>query len=866
MATIKRHLVYLTLTIIASLNCQAQLRYNVYVTNDKGIALENVIVYSFALRKNAESAYKEGLSRKDEGYLFNTKRHNVVDEGRTDSEGKCAVKAYEAGAIILDGGDCKQGLYHFKGPYYIDDYRNKADQTDYTIRLTLTGEDYGAKTDKKWKVGDEIKLKQLDKTAVPMMAEAGGGIERMGKNYIRIKRDIDIDGEYARDDARFVAFPIIRYLDHPDSVTYMPPTIVDGLDYARTTERRMSYDPSHDPLTPHHYDAGTHLSKHQSERILYDQWAHIKKGTSYRIPGIIWYQDHNGVYHQDSLLFSDGREREPMRFLNWESARTFADLDRTKYLIQGDFTAIPMNESFKIGFDVGKATVNFSDSLTASEHAKMLSWLQGHYDNENGAITKIIVRGYSSPEGSEATNRRLSQERAATIIQTLRARYPKVGQIVPSFDNYDNIVPWDAIADTMMLADDSISRSYAQEIKTLIQGKTTITEQNTAVRSNPTLYDYVKEKDLLSRMRRVEIEANIIEQRVLTQDEIVQKYAQDSTFRTRMAPYQYYLMMCHLADIEDWDELYKVSKEAYAKAPKKSVTKQLMMPVTKDSLGIKYTTYEPQYVQNVPIPYPLAGYYYALSTMRKGLVDTDILKPYLDDGRVNRGGKDDMNNLAFIVAQVLMYCQDESFDGANALIKKYNLMSQPSLTGLVMFVRCLDGQYAQDPAVRDYVMSTSEMNKAVILAAIGKFREALHILYNGDVPHDDPKVEYLKAICHFRMQNSRITSPDNKGLSPSYIWSDDDPDEAPQSGVNTNQWAAPMLQAFRLDPANIRYIKSDGYFNDAYRQLVLYFWHRMQSGVPQDKIAAEYNMLRQKIEQENKADKENKENKENQQQ
>ena len=66
-----------------------------------------------------------------------------------------------------------------------------------------------------------------------------------------------------------------------------------------------------------------------------------------------------------------------------------------------------------------------------------------------------------------------------------------------------------------------------------------------------------------------------------------------------------------------------------------------------------------------------------------------------------------------------------------------------------------------------------------------------------------------------------------------------------------------MLQAFRLDPANIRYIKSDGYFNDAYRQLVLYFWTRMQSGVPQDKIAAEYNMLRRKIEQENKASKEN---------
>lgn len=855
MPRIKRYITYLTLTLLASLNCQAQLRYNVYVTSDKGVPLENVIVYTFALRKHAEAALKEGESHKTEGYLFDTKRHHVVDSVRTDDIGKCSIKAYETGSIILDGGDSKQGEYHFK-IYHIENHRNKEDLNDYTIRLTLTGEAFSPnngnliKEDKEGRVGEErsFKLNQVEMKGIPPMDKAGGGIERMGKNYIRIKRDIDIDGEYARSDARFVAFPIIRYHDYPDSVSYMPPAVVDGLDYTRTTERRTSYDTTHDPLTPHHYDASTHLSKHQSERILYDQWAHIKKGTSYHIPGIIWYEDHNGVYHQDSLLFSDGREREPMRFLNWEATRKFADFDRTKYLIQGDYTTIPMNESFKIGFDVGKASVNFGDSLTSSEHAKMLTWLQGHYDNENGGINKIVVRGYSSPEGTEALNRKLSKDRTATIIQTLRTRFPKVDQIVSSFDSYDNIVPWDAIADTMMLADDSISRNYAQEIKTRIQGKTTITEQNAAVRANPTIYDYIKEKNLLSRMRRVEIEANIFEQRVLTQDEIVQKYTQDSTFRTRMVPYQYYLMMCHLADIEDWDELYKVSKEAYAKAPKKSVTKQLMMPVTKDSLGVKYTTYEPRYVPGVLIPYPLAGYYYALSSMRKGLVDTEILKPYLDDGRVNRGGKDDMNNLAFIVAQVLMYCQDESFDGANALIQKYNLMSYPALTGLVMFVRCLDGQYSSDPAVRDYVMSTSEMNKAVILAATGKYHEALDILYNGDVPRDDAKVEYLKAICHFQFQDSRITSPDNPSLSASYVWHDD----LDEPGINTNKWAAPMLEAFRLEPANVKYIQSDGYFNDAYRQLVLYFWIRMQAGIPQEKIAAEYNMLLNKMREENK--------------
>ena len=834
MPRIKRYITYLTLTLLASLSCHAQLRYyNVYVTNEKGEPLEEIIVYSFALRKNAESAYKEGMSRKDEGYAFDKEHYNLVDSVRTDNTGRCSIKSREAGAIILDGSD---NGYKFE-KYNIEDYVNKEDPTDNILRLKLLP------LEEKIRKLDEVKS---DARATPP-ARGPGIARRHGKNSIDIQCDFDIEGEYARHDARFVGFPIIKYHDFPDSVTYMPPAVVNGKDYARAMERRMGFVRDKDKLNAHLFDSSLQMENHQCERFHYKKGARILKGSNYYVPAIIWYEDNNGVYHKDSVLVQDGKEQEPMRFLNWESARKFTQIDRTKYEYKGDWVSIPTSESFKINFKVGEANIDFSDSITASEHSKMLTWLEGYYKMENGGIDQIVVRGYSSPEGSEATNRRLSKDRANTIINTLRARFPQVTKITPTFDSYDNIVPWDAIADSMMLVDDSISHSYAQEIKTLIQGKTTITEQNAAVRTNPTLYDYIKEKNLLSRMRRVEIEATIIEQRVLTRDEIVEKYSRDSTFRTRMLPYQYYHMMCHLADVEDWDELYKVSKEAYAKVEKTKVQKELWERTTIDSLGIKYPK-ETFVTKEVLIPYRLAGYYYALSTMRKGLVDTEILKPYLDDGRVNRGGKYDMNNLAFVVAQVLMYCQDESFDGANALIQKYSLLNFDNLTGLVMFVRCLNGDY-DDPAVRDYVMSTSDMNKAVILAAIGKYREALYILYNGDVPRDDAKVEYLKAICHFQIQPETTKKPDKENIEYTCIWDEEGQDKP---GINTSRWAMPMLEAFRLDPNNIKYIENDGFFNNAYRKLVLYFWTRMQAGIPIEEIAAEYTMLLNKMKEENK--------------
>lgn len=846
----KRYLFLMLVVLCAFVEVHA-IKYNVYVRNIDGKPLKGVEVYSFLNSSRAEAAYKEALKLDGRFYQMEDvlKKYTFQEKQKTDGRGFCIIECLPDGSVVVDADDLMDSEYVYDFSLFHVASCQKG-ESDYTLEIVLQGKKKEKKQSNdtivhkagflgtEYYTGGTKVLDGVEKRATPSMPIGGEGVgRRHGRNKILVTKVLDVDGEYARNDARFVAFPFIVFEETKDSVTYMPPSVIDGEDYHRSMNRRMSFCLSRDKLDEFRYDHSLKLENHSSERFLYSEWAHIVKGTKYHIPGILWFEDYNGVYHRDSLLFSDGKEQEPMRFLDWSDARQLAPIDRNQYFRQGRLDAFHDDASFKLNFDQGKSTLNLNDSVTVTQRDSMLQWL-GSYDE--GQILKIEVRGYSSPEGSESLNRTLSRSRSATIKTLLQSRLPNV-RIETVFDDNDNIVPWETVADVMTAEmEDSVARMYAARIREIVADKNGFDAKYRAVRANAELYDYLS-KHVLERVRNVDIRANIIVQKVLSREEIIERYESDPAFRLKMEDYQYYVMMCHLADNERWDELYDVSKRAYDKCEKiYGVQRQFRIPGLKDSLGQDVL----RYVESA-IPYPLAGYYYAVSTLRKGMSDVNILKPYLDDGNVNR--MQHMNGFPFIVAQVLMYCQREEFDGANELIKKYNLRSRPELQGLIMFVRCLDGQYMgqENQDVREYVMSTSAMNKAVILAALGKYNEALQILYGNDVPENDAKVEYLKAICHFNMLDGRMRTLDRDGFSSSAVYNEDEEDSQDESkvGKNTSTWAAPMLNALRLDNANVKYLETDGYFNNAYRQMIMYFWTRLQAGVPIAKVAAEYDAL-----------------------
>ena len=785
------------LFILAEVQAQT---FNVFIKDKAGNPIKGVMVYSFLKKSDAKAAFAQA-SAKDSYGAFDKQKYKPVDEQKTGSDGLAVIQATLEGAVILDGLDVTGNVIFDVKLFNVSDYVK--DISNPTITLVYIGKE---EEDKKQKDVEKeiIVLKEVPVTAMMHMDAAGGGLPHFSKNYIYITRDLDIFGEHARANARFVASPTIVFEEYKDSVVHMPPMVIDSLEH------------------------------NQSKRVTYKQLAKIEKGTKYHISCILRYEDNNGVYHRDSILFTDGKECEPMRFFNWVDACKFSALDTTlaAFKRRGTVSSVLVSKNVKLAFEMGRQHLNMNDSITREQHESLINYLNGYYSNKNAYIKSITVRAYSSPEGVESRNRELSRARANHIRQLLLDRFSNVS-IQAEFDDFDNVVPWEVVADSMTMTGDSVARKYAEQLKGIVAQHVGMDAQYRAIRSHAELYDYIG-KNVLDKVRITSVEADIVERTVLNKAQIVQKYYNEPDFLDMILPYQCYELLCYFAAQDDWEEMYTVAKKIYELHSKEHrVKKQMLKPGTKNLLT----------QVDMMVPYPLAAYYYALACMRKGEVNTEILKPYLDDGRVSVKGLDRhdkmaMNLPAFIVAQVLMYCQDGAFEEANALIMKYNLVNDPEFRGLIMFVLCLGGHYESNPEVHQYVMSSSSMNKAVIQVAMENYDDALSTLYyEKDIPQDDAKVEYLKAICLFKNQSDSITRFDAESLPASSLYVDGDDNTIPSA------WAVPMLNAIKLDETNLEYLKKDGYFNNAYCQMIVYAWERMKAGVSLESISKEYAAL-----------------------
>ena len=100
----------------------------------------------------------------------------------------------------------------------------------------------------------------------------------------------------------------------------------------------------------------------------------------------------------------------------------------------------------------------------------------------------------------------------------------------------------------------------------------------------------------------------------------------------------------------------------------------------------------------------------------------------------------------------------------------------------------------------------------------------------------------------FKRQSNAITRFEAESMPVSSLYVEEDDfgmEEKKEEQANTipSTWAVPMLNAIKLDEANLEYFKKDGYFNNAYRQMILYAWERMKAGVSLERISYEYSAL-----------------------
>lgn len=898
-STMKSRLLALAALVVLAVSAQAQSRinfkFNITQRYDEAQANGRTIEKKEAVTSkmkvftyNTEKRAKDAVARFNQGYELKLTEGDCQDMKSVNPRGEANnVKADARGGYAVLTMSLQQTDTAVIVP--IAKYYEESSNT-----VTFSGEYYGGKVLK------TVESKGKQKARGDKQASA-----RIHGNRVTVMGQIRLDSMYTRDDARFVGVPRLMMVrggaDGKDSVIhYFDSFVFDGLPYERTQYRRMQYDLSHDKLNGYKINRDTSVIRseiYMNERVgliqderrrkqaqveidtmtsmfmkergqyLFDyvaEYGPIDRNKKYNARLHRWYEDYNKVYNDNpDYLFWDGNLQDPMMFLDWSSARSSLVMDPLPYKKEEKSEVSKANRTVKLEFEVGKTSLDMTDSATVAELEGLQKMLQRWYDDENAEVRDIYVKGYASPEGGYANNRTLAAGRAQNLTGILRSQ-PGVRK-VKGWHHDSDVVSWDEVADSL---EQVIKTQEAIDAAHAIREITASTKDRDAqARQIQTseYFNYLKDSGALKIVRRVTITVEYVATRILTPEEIYEKYVTDTPKGYHEGigekDYEYYHLMNRLYEEERWDELETISKAAFdnieVTGEQATRGRRKLNPEwtpEKDGTVDKYIIEEDR---NNPYfrPYALAAYYLSCCKLRKEEADTTLLAHFLDDHRERKDKDPDLgqgygvwNEPSIVVNHILMYCYARDFERAEF----YALNWLPEHTGnpevdeachnLTMFVRCLNGD-EENPEVQEYIRSTSPMNAAVVAAATNTkagFTEAMNILNDStQVDYSDAKVHYLKAICGFRLQP--LTDYEHPAY-PAYNIYDREGDE--ESGKR--DWAAPMLVALNIAPEMEKTLEVDGYFNDAYRRMVKYFRKRLKDGAAIEDICKEYDTLRAK--------------------
>ena len=710
-------------------------------------------------------------------------------------------------------------------------------------------------------------LKTTEKSAKMKAQGDKQGSARIYGNKVVVKGQIRLDSAYTREDARFVGAPRLVMVggdkNGKDSIVhYFDPCVFDGLPYEKSQYRRMGYDLRHDKLYRNKINRRKDIIQEDSlfmetrESYLFnyaEPYEPIDRSKRYNARMHRWYEDYNTVYYNDpNYLFWDGNFQDPLLFLDWSSARSMLDIDPVEYEKEAKSEVSEAKKSVKLEFEVGKTNLDMTDSVTVEGLNALYKMLKRWYDDPDAEVRDVYIMGYASPEGVYQTNVTLAKGRAAYMVSTLKGQPGsyKVGK----WHSDAEVASWDEVADSLeKVLGTPEALEAAEGIREITETTKNIDQQGRQIISQ-SWYPYVRD-NALKIVRRVVVRCEYVATRVLTPEEIYEKYLNEEGYRNGTAEkdYEYYRLMVRLADEERWDELETIAKGAYdnievTSEPATRAVRKLNPDATDEE-----SMYFLQEDRDKPFDrrYALAAYYLSCCKLRKEQPDTLLLMDYLDDYRRKKVKDPDKgqgygiwNEPAIVVNHILMHCYAGNFSRAEFYALNW-LPDEPgdpnyeTCNNLRMFVSCLNGGFESDPAVQEYIKSTSPMNHAVVAAAMDTdegYKEALEILNDTSlVDNQDAKVHYLKAICRFRLQPRKDyeqTFYESACIYDKY--GDTDP---------PTDWAAPMLVALKLKPEMEKILETDGYFNDAYRRMVKYFWKRVKDGAPMEDICKEYDAL-----------------------
>lgn len=591
---------------------------------------------------------------------------NVMVWGfNTVASAKDAIRTLETGeGSLMYDAEAKAGS---DGYYEINVAENGALVFRVAMRNELVEVNYRQEIDLSIDGGialDEVEVVAESKQVLPK-PKAG----KIVGNKLIVDNSVTIPSTYGAPNRRLIMQPFIMDCMTEDTVRYMKPKVMDGLEYGLTQDRRMAYNIKNDLLAPY-IDTKRTLTEERFDLILKDSVPIPDPKRMYSVSTKVIISDYTQSTYNSCFQMTTCKIKRPLQFLEFSFPEFTLDPEKYKETPRRERRDTKGNIS--LTFLLGKAELDDADSTNAVQLAKLQNDLMDIINGEGTTLKEFKITGVSSPEGRYSSNMELSKRRIAFALQKITSVIPpRDWERVYKHPNEVRVATWGEVAD--LLEQDSLT-AEAAEVRAIEEKFKDRDAQFAAVRKLS--YYETAIKDRLPKLRTVQYEYKHEIFRELNPDEIVDRYYHDPNYHSGKKSFSRYEYWHLFQQVKDPVEAEKIYRRAYEET------------MAYDAKG-------------KPMPWMLAANNLAVALLRRDTFDVEVLKPLIDLKRpvnivdsFNDGvviTRTEVNPEVIVANQLAMYIRAYNFEDASILARK--LPDTDRFRMIKAFADCLGGYY-----------------------------------------------------------------------------------------------------------------------------------------------------------------------------
>lgn len=701
-----------------------------------GEPMVGATVYSFSNKAQRLDFIKKNTLDLGGGEIDLNKNDDEIDKsdyiGRqtTDDEGLADVKAPDNGVFFVIYEGCK-GLQN-----QVDDGVNgkgieTSDELYIFIGLQITG------------------MGELLKEAKFTYKEEQPSWSNQFYKYWNYRHPID--SADANPNIRYGFRPIVKEYEGNSVFKLISPTVVDGVGFHNVQIKRMGYDyKKNDPMGPWCNDS-IFIREGKTDTIFMSDVIGKKvPGKHYTIDLSIYEMTHDGILSEKTIEVDDGREKAPLKFIDFQIDS--AAIDYARYEKRGQKQEGSDSQETNLCFKVGKASLDADDIEGLKGLAKAIRFAKSIVNDENIFEATFSFEGFASPEGNYASNRDLADRRAQYLRDQVRNAVGNQRFVMKE----SKVQPWSVVADSL--------RRYgydaeADEVAAICASTSDMNAQYAKIRVLPYYKELINDQ-ILPLLRVDLISATYTIKKVLSASEVFALYKANPEPYLRgtgKEPYEYFHLFKKLEN--NFEELEPLARVAYERVLDN------FKSTKRDSINR---------------PWSLAAYHLARCLIKRKAYDPEILKPYLKAGVAENFPVDwdprttkpwqyagsrfnytnPYNDPAIALLQIEMLCGVGEYVQAKWVY--LNCVNKAKYVKLGYFLDVFENpRKIMEPALREAIASTSKWNRLVVYAAmcgeqsvperVRCVEEGIKMIRQDTVTfrEDDARVHYLRARMKF---------------------------------------------------------------------------------------------------------------------